>query len=184
MPTAVDILGELGRSPGWPARWMTVAEIAVELEQRGVWEQPAFVGYTGKGRLDFLSGVLTSRDGLGKLGWVRLGAEFKPAAILSEEDQALLPPASEEGSDALNEDISRILLGEPLRRRSRSTDPPLALEDFLRQARPLIEELTRLAQRVACDGEGRGGGRDGKTLPAARRLQVLAHALADCAADT
>ena len=101
MPTAVDLLRGLTGSPDWSPRWMTVGEIADELERFGFWERPGLRGYEGKARLDFLLALLTRPNA----AWARMGPHFKPSALLTARDRELI-------EEWLDEDLSRILLGE------------------------------------------------------------------------
>jgi hypothetical protein len=118
---------------------MTVAEIAAELDRVGFWEQPPVRGYRGKVRLDFLTGVLTHPTAEGGETWVRMGSRFKLAALLTEEDHALIREWLDERRAALNEDLSCILLGEPPPWREGGPAPAIDPGDFLRQAGPLVE---------------------------------------------
>src|SRR5690349_16155881 len=93
---------------------MTVAEIADELGRRGLWGQPPFRGYTAGARLDLLTDLLGKPDARGNPTWVQMGPRFKHAARLTEDDHARLREWREERRAALNEGLSRILLGEPL----------------------------------------------------------------------
>jgi len=113
MRTAQDLLSEAAGTPGWPPRWMTVDEVAAELERLGLWERPPLRAYAGQARLDFLADALPRA---GRPGWAQMGRRFKPAALLTEEDHALLRDWLDEFNAALNEDLSRILLGEPASR--------------------------------------------------------------------
>jgi hypothetical protein len=83
---------------------MTLDELAAELGCCGFWQRCRVPGPAGKARLDALDALL-SED---KQTWARLGPRFKPASRLTEEDRRLL----RDWSDALNEDLERILLGE------------------------------------------------------------------------
>jgi hypothetical protein len=180
MPTAADLLSDLTGSPDWPPWWMSVAEIAAELDRLGFWEQPPFRGYTGKARLDFLSGALTRPGAEGDQTWVQMGSRFKPAALLREEDHALIQEWLAERRAALNDDLSRILLDEPRPWRSGAEAPALGLEDFLRQARPLVEELARLARQLEWNAQGQHArARAGEMRPEARRIRAIATALTD-----
>jgi hypothetical protein len=177
MPTAVDLLSDLTGAPGWSPRWMTVAEIAAELDRLGFWKQPPFRGYAGKARLDFLAGILTRPGALGDQAWVQRGSQFKPAALLTEEDHALIQEWLDERRAALNEDLSRILLDEP---RPGAEAAALGPEDFLRQARPLVEELARLARQLEWNADHQHvRARAGEMPPEARRIRALAAALTD-----
>ncbi|HZY87209.1 MAG TPA: hypothetical protein VFE78_20400 [Gemmataceae bacterium] len=110
MRTALELLNEAAGTPGWPPRWLTVDEVAAELERRGLWERPPLRAYAGQARLDFLAGALPRA---GHPAWAQLGRRFKPAVLLTEADHALLRDWLDEYNAALNEDLARILLGEP-----------------------------------------------------------------------
>jgi hypothetical protein len=157
---------------------MTVAEIAAELGRHGFWEQPACRGYTDRGRLDFLTGVLGNLDVGGNRTWVQMGPQFKHSALLTEEDHAGVRKWLDERRAALNEDLSRILLGEPPPWRQGAGAPALGPEDFLRQARPLIEELTQLARQLEWGADVEQDlARTGEMPPEARRIRDIATAL-------
>jgi hypothetical protein len=81
----------------------------------------------------------------------------------------------EEKGDALNEDLSRILLGECLPLRIHPDAPPGGLGDLLRQARPLAEELARVARRL----EGKADRAPKEVTADARRIREVAAALSD-----
>jgi hypothetical protein len=55
---------------------------------------------------------------------------------------------ADEHVDAFNEDLARILLGESLPLRASGTPPASDCVDVLRQARPLAEDLARLARQL------------------------------------
>jgi hypothetical protein len=112
MWTALDLLGEAARTPDWPPRWMTVDEVAAELERRGLWERPPLRAYAGQARLNFLAVALPRPGGDGRPAWAQRGQLFKPAALLTAEDHALIRDWLDEYNAAFNEDLSRILLGE------------------------------------------------------------------------
>ena len=107
MATAVDLWSDVAGAAVWPARWLTLAEVAAELERFGFWRRPPFQAYTRRERLAFLAGALTGP------AWARMGPLYKPAALLTEEDHALRERWLDEYRAGLNEDLSRILLGEP-----------------------------------------------------------------------
>ena len=107
MATAVDLWSDVAGAAVWPARWLTLAEVAAELERFGFWRRPPFQAYTRRERLAFLAGALTGP------AWARMGPRFKPVALLTEEDRALREQWLDEYRAGLNEDLSRILLGEP-----------------------------------------------------------------------
>jgi hypothetical protein len=178
VPTAADLLSDLTSSPGWPPRWMTVAEVAAELARLGFWEQPPFRGYTGKARLDFLTGILSNPDAGGDPTWVQMGPRFKHSALLTEEDHALIREWLDERRAAFNEDLSRILLGEPLPWREGANAPAIGPEDFLRQARPLIEELAQLARQLEWGADlEQARARTGEMPPEARHVWEITTAL-------
>lgn len=112
MLTAVDLLGDFINSPDWSPRWMTVAEIAAELERLGFWEQPPFGDYADEARLDFVAGILDRPNADGEPAWARVGARFKPCALLTDEDHGLIQDWLDERRAALDDDLCRILLGE------------------------------------------------------------------------
>jgi hypothetical protein len=114
MRTALDLLSDAARTPGWPARWLTVDEVAAELDRLGLWQRPALRAYAGQARLDFLAAGLPRPAPDGRPAWAQLGRRFKPAALLTAEDHALIRDWLDEYHAALNEDLSRILLGEPV----------------------------------------------------------------------
>jgi hypothetical protein len=64
------------------------------------------------------------------------------AAVLERLNEWL-----EERRDAFNEDLSHILLGEDPPSRTRPPAPPPDLEELLRRARPLVQELVALVQQ-------------------------------------
>jgi hypothetical protein len=165
MRTAAALLSDLATSPHWPARWMTVAEIAAELERRGFWEAHDLAAPTGAARLEVLRGLLSE----GRRAWVQRGPLFKHAALLTDEDRALLADGPDDGLEALNEDLGRILLGEGCGSHRDRRKP--GLKEVLRQARPLVEELARLARQMEWQAEG--------VPPQARRFRNLAASLAD-----
>jgi hypothetical protein len=112
MRTAFDVLSEAAGTAGWPARWMTVDEVAAELDRRGYWERLALRAYAGQARLDFLAAALPRPGRDGRPAWAQMRRRFKPAALLTAEDHTLLREWLDEYHAALNEDLSRILLGE------------------------------------------------------------------------
>jgi hypothetical protein len=114
MPTALDLLSDAARTAAWPARWMTVDEVAAELDRLGLWGRPPLCAYTGQARLDFLAAALPRPGRDGRPAWAQMGRRFKPAALLTAEDHALVRDWLDEYHAALNEDLSRILLGEPV----------------------------------------------------------------------
>jgi hypothetical protein len=113
--------------PEAPARTWTVAEIAAALERLGFLVQPPLQGDADKVGLDFLVSVLESK-----------GA--------TEEGQRRIREWLEQRRDALNEDLSRILLGETPAEASPAA--PAAGEDCLRWVRPLAEDLAELARQL------------------------------------
>jgi hypothetical protein len=76
-----------------------------------------------------------------------------------------------DGSDAFNEDLGRILLGECGREPGPARGQTAGLKEVLRRARPLVEELHRLARQV--------GWQAGAVPDQARRFQALVASLAD-----
>ncbi len=182
MPTLKNeiagLLDDLARSPEWSPRWMTVAEIAAELERLDFWEQPALRRYAGEARLDFLAGLLAHACAEEGPAWAQMGARFKHSALLTEKDHALLAGWLDDRRAALNEDLSRILLGEPPSWRSDGSARGPDLGDCLRQARPLVAELAQLARRLAWSSdyeEAPGAARE--ALPQARRIREIATTL-------
>src|SRR5436190_827965 len=86
---------------------------------------------------------LTAR--LEGLGWREQPAADHAAALLAEI-HTLLCQWLDEYHDALNEDLSRILLGEPAPRPAEKSRPA-GLEQFLEQTRLLVEELVQLTRQ-------------------------------------
>jgi hypothetical protein len=113
--------------PKAPSGGWTVAEIAAALERLGFLVQPPLQGDTDKVGLDFLASILESK-----------GA--------TEEGQKRIREWLEQRRDALNEDLSRILLGET----PPDAGPPAPAEgeDCLRWVRPLAEDLAELARQL------------------------------------
>jgi hypothetical protein len=157
---------------------MTVADIADELGRRGFWGQAPFREYTTEARLDLLMALLGKPDAGGSRTWVQMGPRFKHVALLTEEDHARLREWREEHRAAFNEDVSRILLGEPLPWREGAGAPAIGPEDFVRQARPLIEELTQLARQLEWGADPESALARARELPPeARRIWEIATAL-------
>jgi len=65
-----------------------------------------------------------------------------------EADETRIQEWLDDSHDAFNEDLSRILLGEAPMYRNRSQAQAPSVEDFLRRARPLMEELVKLSRRL------------------------------------
>jgi hypothetical protein len=174
MPTAVNLLSDLTSSPDWSPDWMTIEEIAAELERRGVWDQRPFRRYHGPARLEFLSNVLRSNGHDEEPIWAEMGARFKHSATLTPEDQSVLQDWSEARRAAFDEDLCRILLGEQPQWRKPAKAPGRKLRDLLRQARPLVEELSSYV-RYEYNDEDLIGSQDAP--PVSRRMEELAVAL-------
>jgi hypothetical protein len=83
-------------------------------------------------------------------------------------------PADDRG-DALNEDLSRILLGEFLLCGAPPDGPPAPSEEVLRQARPLLDELARIARELEGSTEHTADG----VKAEARRIRHIVAVLAD-----
>src|ERR1700733_4237405 len=105
MPNTVNLLSKVTSSPDWPPHWMTIEEIAAELDRRGLLHRQPFSPLNPRTRLDFLRGILVGPT------WVRLGLRIKHAALLTDVDHALVEDWLEERDAALDEDLARIILG-------------------------------------------------------------------------
>jgi hypothetical protein len=175
MRNAVNLLSEVMSSPDWSAGWMTIEEIAAEMERRGLWDQRPFRSHRGRQRLDYLAEILRANGMEEDRIWMQMGSRFKHTAILTDEDHALFEDWLEARRAAFDEDLSRILLGEPPLWRNGAKPPARGFRDLLRQARPLVEELSSYFQhdyRVEDEEIGVG-----ETPPVARRMEELAVAL-------
>jgi hypothetical protein len=86
---------------------------------------------------------------------------------------------ADDHTDAINEDLSRILLGEFLLLGAH-VDMAGPSEDVRRQARPLLEELTRIARRIEWD-TGRSAD---EVQTDGRRLRQIAATLTDLLAPS
>jgi hypothetical protein len=175
MPSAVNLLSDITSSPDWSPVWMTIEEIAAELDRRGLWKQRPFRRFGERERLDFLESVLGGNSmGEGSI-WMRMGSRFKHNAILTDDDQTLLQDWNEARRVDFDEDLSRILLGEPPLWRNGTRAPATRFRDLLRQARPLVEELSAYVQYEFTDEDDQLAQRE--TPPVARRIEELAVAL-------
>lgn len=79
------------------------------------------------------------------------GSPCSPA--LPGGKQTLLSGWLNDYHDALNEDLSRILLGEPAPLRAEAAPRTAGLEHFLWQTRSLVEELAQLTRRLEGNGD-------------------------------
>jgi hypothetical protein len=183
MRNAVNLLSEIMSSPDWSPAWMTLEEINAAMNERNMWAQRPFRNYQGGARLALLDKIIRNHSGTGEALWVQMGSRFKHAALLTDDDQVRLQDWQEACRAAFDEDLNRILLGEPplWRRGNKAAEP--VFRDLLRQARPLVEELSSYVhddysadERI--DSE--------ETPPVAKRIGELAVALTnlfECSAD-
>ena len=79
-------------------------DIAGRLERLGFWEQSAFATSTEQARLDFLAEMFERNVGE--------GSSPEEIGFVTQDVRLLLQQWLNEYRDGLNEDLSRILLGE------------------------------------------------------------------------
>jgi hypothetical protein len=96
--------------PDWCPRGTPLADFAARLESLGFWEQLAGAR-TEQDRLDFLAGLLAQK--------AEGGSAAVLDATLTVTVRTLLERWLDEYREALNEDLARILLGEPPARQSK-----------------------------------------------------------------
>lgn len=94
---------------------------------------------------------------------------------MPNENHALHDDWAEAHRAALDDDLSRILLGESPLWRQEVEAPPRDFRDLLRRARPLVDELSSYVWQECDDGDDFAGPR--ATPPVARRIGELAEAL-------
>ncbi len=167
-------LSELTCADNWPARWMTLGEIAAELDRRGAWDKLRFRGRGHKARLDFLASILRDQGAGGDETWVRMGSCYKHAALLTDDDRVLVAEWLEKRRAAFDEDLCRILLGETPNWRRRSEVPAAGFGERLRRARPLVEELSSYLTSDYAEGEAHDARAES---PVAKRVEEIAAAL-------
>jgi hypothetical protein len=103
---AIDLSSSPTAPPEWWPRQKLFGDIAGRLERLGFWEQSAFVGRTEQARLDFLAELFERNVGE--------GTSPEEVGFVTQDVRVLLQQWLNEYRDGLNEDLSRILLGEAL----------------------------------------------------------------------
>jgi hypothetical protein len=132
MPMAPTPITRPAGSLTTPRHW-SVAEITTGLERLGFTVQPPLQWLTDSAGLDYVARLLSTEDG---------GQSEGTTTALTEEIRSRIQKWLDERRDAFNEDLSRILLGEHLSGRQDGPAP----QDFLGEARPLIQEMAELAE--------------------------------------
>jgi hypothetical protein len=107
MLPAIDIPSSPTSAPDWWPRGKLFGDIAFRLERLGFWEQSAFLGSTEQDRLEFIADLFERHSE---------GSSPEEIGYVTPDVQMLLRQWLDEYRDGLNEDLSRILLGEPAHR--------------------------------------------------------------------
>lgn len=77
-------LEERTRSRVWPDRWMTIPEIAAELDDWCFWDSAGLAGWSAEGRESWLRRALATEEEDGRAIWLRMGRRYKHFALVRQ----------------------------------------------------------------------------------------------------
>jgi hypothetical protein len=84
MADLIRALDERTRSPLWPDRWLTLSEMASELDDQNFWNYAGFAAWSVEGRLHWLRAALATRDEAGRSIWLRMGGRYKHFGLVRQ----------------------------------------------------------------------------------------------------
>lgn len=150
MEEVTKLLIKLPYCIDWTDRWLTVPQMAEELERIGFWKETAVSTFDQDQRLQWLQQQLNSTDEEGSPIWCEIGGQYKHPHQMTDADWADNNEFTEDQKASLFDMMYRdFVLEEPLPNRPKKPREPLVTpEDFVTQMNGNFAEIQRLAELV------------------------------------